>query len=262
MNSLGRKVLIASLGMLVFLSCLGALLVIELEHWHDATRFVMRDYRRSLLDGELQEALTRAMAEKASYALTGHEHFQIESREAIERAQKVIRESRELLAEQPLSPGDATHAGFLQRQERLVDATEKALDEADLTAKVPGGGASVVVPLQGVYATEVEADDLRRETMEHHRAERADNELELRMHGHRALVLVSITAVACLVWTVFLIAFVRRRIVSPIVSLSGLTEKVAEGDLGQRSPITHRDEIGRLQRSFNQMVVELSLIHI
>ena len=86
MKSLGRKVLIASLGMLVLLAGLCTLLARELSAWHEATTYVMRDYRRGLLDGEFQQSLTRAMAEKANYTLTGDTHFQIEAREAIEAA--------------------------------------------------------------------------------------------------------------------------------------------------------------------------------
>ncbi|HEX6361981.1 MAG TPA: histidine kinase dimerization/phospho-acceptor domain-containing protein, partial [Albitalea sp.] len=257
MKSLGRKAFVASFAVLVLLAGLCTALAIELRHWHDATQYVMRDYRRALLDGEFQEALTRAMAEKANYQLTGDSHFETEAREAIERAEQVTKESRALAQQRPEAPGDSYHVRFLDRQEILLTRTKRALADVDRQMAATGI-ANAIEPLQGVFSTEIEADELRQETMAHHRAERAENEEELRMHGYRALVLVIATVAVSAIWTILMVFYVQQRIVAPITELSDLTSRVAAGDLSHSASVTHSDEIGRLQLSFNQMVVEVA----
>jgi hypothetical protein len=48
-----------------------------------------------------------------------------------------------------------------------------------------------------------------------------------------------------------------RLIVNPIDKLVKVTEKIADGDLTQRVPLTYKNEIGRLADSFNKMVDSL-----
>ncbi|MBL8176612.1 MAG: response regulator [Bryobacterales bacterium] len=49
-----------------------------------------------------------------------------------------------------------------------------------------------------------------------------------------------------------------RRVLEPLKSLISFTRRVAEGDLGSRSPIVSADEVGELATAFNEMVSGLS----
>ena len=51
--------------------------------------------------------------------------------------------------------------------------------------------------------------------------------------------------------------FLRRGIISPILSLAGVTKMIAEGDLSKRAEVKSKDEIGELATSFNQMTDEI-----
>ena len=46
---------------------------------------------------------------------------------------------------------------------------------------------------------------------------------------------------------------VSRRLTAPLLALTAVTERMAEGDLATRARVERRDEIGRLARSFNAM---------
>lgn len=51
--------------------------------------------------------------------------------------------------------------------------------------------------------------------------------------------------------------FVSRRITEPIRILTAVAERVAEGDLDTKAPITSNDEVGTLTKTFNEMTSEL-----
>ena len=50
----------------------------------------------------------------------------------------------------------------------------------------------------------------------------------------------------------------RSRVLLPIQKLTGITQKIAKGDLSQRADIEHNDEIGVLANNFNFMADELT----
>jgi anti-anti-sigma factor len=53
-------------------------------------------------------------------------------------------------------------------------------------------------------------------------------------------------------------AFIRRTIVAPITSLESAATAIAAGSVDQVVAVTSTDELGRLQRAFNQMVASLA----
>ncbi|MGE5248771.1 MAG: GAF domain-containing protein, partial [Bacteroidota bacterium] len=52
-----------------------------------------------------------------------------------------------------------------------------------------------------------------------------------------------------------------NRLINPIITLTGITGRFADGDLSERAPVQSRDEIGLLSYSFNQMADELGSLY-
>jgi signal transduction histidine kinase/ActR/RegA family two-component response regulator len=142
------------------------------------------------------------------------------------------------------------------RQESLLrSALAKFERAAALTSA--GGAADAAERLRLTYDYEPEAEALWLDIAAYHRAKRLDNERALRDHGRRSQVLAAAGAAAFALGIFLLIAYVRRRVVGPLKTLAQLTGSVALGDLTRRVEVTHEDEIGDLQRSFNRMITDL-----
>lgn len=60
-----------------------------------------------------------------------------------------------------------------------------------------------------------------------------------------------------ILFTTFFALFLTRRITRPLRQIQEAAERIAEGELDQRLSIGFQDEIGKLARSFNHMVVQL-----
>jgi signal transduction histidine kinase/CheY-like chemotaxis protein len=167
---------------------------------------------------------------------------------------------RRLAGDGTAEPGYEDHIRFLERQERVLQFAEDSFKHATATAPV-GGAVDAAAVLGRIYAHETEADALWMEIVAHHRAERLQNEHALMDHSRRALALVLAGVVVFAVAIGLLIGYVRQRVVAPLIALGRLTASVAAGDLSHHIAVTRIDEIGQLQRSFNQMVVDLQRQH-
>lgn len=260
MNSLGQKVLVASFGALIVLLGGYALLAMDLAQWNDASAHVMRDNRRAMLDGQLHVALTRAVGESASYAISGNNDYRDEAAVALQRAHEAVRLLRQAASAAPPDEGSAADLAFLERQESLLRATAEGLRQATAALSVAGksaASAGSADAMRLIYAHEAEADALWKEIAAHHGAEQLRNEQTLLDHsrGAQFLMLAGVLAFALAVG--LLMHYVRRRLVLPLTALAQLTGRVAAGDLKVRTEVTRGDEIGQLQRSLNSMVDDL-----
>ncbi|WP_088285891.1 ATP-binding protein [Ideonella sp. A 288] len=258
MNSLGRKVLVASLSVLLLLAGCFSLVAREVALWDLETSYVMRDYRRAVLEGVYRESMTHGMAEMTSLLLTGSQRYRDGATHALDRAAEAANQLREIFDKGPAHPGDRIHIEYLDRQARLLATTRAAYDQLIATLSEVGT-VDAAGMLNRIHEQEVEADTLWIEIVRHHRVELEENEAALRSHSQRAGALVLVSLAAVVVWVSLLVYYVRRRIVGPLINLAQLTKQVAAGDLSPRATVTHRDEIGQLQRSFNQMVEEVTV---
>ncbi len=257
MNRLGPRVLAASLSVLLLLAVCGVLIIQELRRSDAATAHVMRDYARALLEGQFHEALTRATGEAAAYVQSGNEDFRQEAIDALERAQRAVASLRKLVEEGAAIPGDHSQVVQLEGQESLLRQSQAGIGRA-IEAMSAGGGADIRLLLSQVYSSEEPAELLGQATAANHQREQAENERALYEHSQRVRWLVAASATVLAIWFGLLVAYVRRRIVGPLATLSGLAASVADGDLTVTAPVTHSDEIGELQLGFNRMVSELA----
>jgi len=53
--------------------------------------------------------------------------------------------------------------------------------------------------------------------------------------------------------------YISRRISAPILALTGVTGRMAQGDLSSRANVQSRDEFGQLGRSFNEMAAQVEM---
>lgn len=256
MKSLAQKVLVLSLGALLLLASLYVLVTREMDSWNDASTQVMRDYKRAMLDGELHAALTRATGETASYVLTGEDRYRAEAAEAIERAEVAVGSLRQVASEPRHITEDDTHLRFLERQERMLGVTRERFARATVAAPRMDAAATAEA-LSEIYANEEETDALWEEIADHHRTEQVNNVAIVQDHSVRARILFLGGAAAFAFAAILLIGYVRRRVVRPLTLLARLTQSVAAGDPTARAEVTHADEIGQLQHSFNKMVADL-----
>jgi signal transduction histidine kinase/ActR/RegA family two-component response regulator len=260
-NSLGRKVFVASIGTLALLFACYVYLALDLAKWNGASSYVMLDYRRSMLDGQLHAAMTRAIGESAAYALTGNHVYEKDAEEALAQAHEAVRGLRQALELSTSDLEQVEHEAFLVLQERLLRQTEAAVRQASTALSGPGktaGTAGAAETVKSIYAQQAAADALWAAIVAHHTAELLENEQTLHDHSRRAqfVVLAGVFAIALALG--LMIYYVRRHIVQPISVLARLTGRVAAGDLTGRSEVTRGTEIGQLQHSFNAMVDDLA----
>ena len=260
MNSLGRKVLVASLGVLIVLFGCYALLAVDLAKWNNASAHVMLDHRRALLDSQLHAALSRAVGESAAYALTGNRDYQRDALEALQQAHEAVDELQQVAVPVLTGAPSVTHEAFLDRQTHLLRMTEAGLQQAMAALATPGkaaGTAGAADTMGSIYDHLADADVLWTAIVAHHNVERIENEKWLRKQSQLAQAFLLAGALAILLALGLLVYYVRRHVVHPLTALARHTAMVAAGDLSRRTEVARGDEIGQLQRSFNGMVDDL-----
>jgi two-component system NtrC family sensor kinase len=84
----------------------------------------------------------------------------------------------------------------------------------------------------------------------------AEVDRQLAVNARRA---VGLSGAAILAIVIILWLFFHRRVVRPVAQLLEATNLVAEGDLEHQLPVHRNDELGLLQRSFNDMIRRLAV---
>jgi histidine kinase len=68
---------------------------------------------------------------------------------------------------------------------------------------------------------------------------------------------VAFAAAAAILAALFVSVFTASRIVTPIRAMTNASQRIADGDYGQRVPVPGEDELGALAQSFNRMAETL-----
>jgi nitrogen fixation/metabolism regulation signal transduction histidine kinase len=88
---------------------------------------------------------------------------------------------------------------------------------------------------------------------------RSYNELSIARQGLKQIYILALTlALLLALFSALALAFLlSRRLSDPLAALAEATQAVARGDFTQRPPVSSRDELGILTRSFNSMTAQL-----
>lgn len=258
MNSLGRRVVIASIGGAFLVLACYALVGYQLEQWTRATDRVMLNYERALHDGRLRVALTRAAGEAASYVLSRDPDYRAEAEEALRHAQQALDALQRILETTPSHDEIDLHRLYVQRQTELLQSMRARVEQVLDTLPTTTDDAGLRRLVRIVYADEAQTDALWTEMAAHHQADLRQGEQSLRIRSRISRsIAIGATATVLLAIAV-LVHYVRRHVVAPLAALARLTEAFGAGDLKLRSPVTDGNEIGQLQLSFNHAAEQIA----
>ncbi|MGR3293185.1 MAG: response regulator [Candidatus Scalindua sp.] len=82
--------------------------------------------------------------------------------------------------------------------------------------------------------------------------------LEIELTARRNMQISYIVLGSAILVFIFFIRWSRNRVLKPILQLTEVTQKIAEGDFSRRAEVVTRDEIGALAINFNKMANELT----
>ena len=260
-SRLDFKLISISTVALVIVSALALDSIFDLIELKRLAQVQMRDARQGAFNADFDIALVRAAGEAAAYATTRNSAYLSEATEALTKAETALNSLQETLANRPDTRGlEAKHMAFLERQRHLlalvkngVQAVQGLNPSADLASTRP--------VLDEIYAYEPGAEQLRPQIAAHREAEFAANEQAMRKRAQHTIYDFLASVMLFIIFMVALVSFTRRVIVRPLDRLASAAAAVAKGKFDQRVAATGRDEVGRLQIAFNEMVNDLQRHH-
>lgn len=270
MNRLRQQIMLASAIPLLLFGGGSALIMHELGHWNLSAAQLRLCNERALLDGQFQVAMSRATSEWAGFLLAGDADYRAEARVALEVARNTLERIKHIEAEEHALPiiGSQWHQGLLPvpgkpvpgdirpRQESLLKLLSAAI--AELEVHIRSGGETSGERMRILYANERFADQLWADASATHARMRSDSQQTVDQHHRLVIGLIFASLLALALAVAALLFFIGRGIVRPVIEVAGSAGKVARGDLDQRVDVCHRNEIGELQGSFNEMVAHLA----
>jgi signal transduction histidine kinase/ActR/RegA family two-component response regulator len=257
-RTLTTKVTYAALIFLILPATAGMLAIANIRSASRATeRLSGLIAEEAHISGNFEAAAFRAIAESVSYARTRNPEFREEALEALEALDTHVAqlEALELLDQAVLVSGDS-RAGLYEQRRALAGDLRSAINmlfvavaganEAEINRRL----ATLKEPEDQIELFDQQLDQL----LTHDKLIVADTAHELSQSAiYSAALAFGLFALMIMLALILL----RRQIVRPIKQLALVAGIVAHGDLSQETPITSADEIGRLQRSFNQMLGSL-----
>ncbi|MBD2525066.1 response regulator [Nostoc sp. FACHB-133] len=202
---------------------------------------------------DLNLQLTNAETGQRGYIITGEQRYLEPYNAAIELLNQKVKELQKLTADNPNQQNrlDTLQPLLTQRMAVMKDVIELRQSqglEASQKAILTDQGKQLMDQIQKVIqAMKTEENALLKQRSERARA------------AARQTIASIIYSIPLFSLILGLIGFaLTRHISAPLKQVSGLAEKVADGDLSVSLPDSDRyDEIGVLTRTFNQMIVNL-----
>ena len=260
LRSLNQKMIVAAAFVLVVVLMFTTLAASALLTLRSKANHLVTIGRQAELSGDLDTNIVRAAGELATLIATGRQQYEVEAAEALARAQRDLDQLAELPTYASSNSTPITLSDLFQRQSALL-----ARLQADFTmiqsAREDRTPQNIASLLDRVFAYEQPAVQLHADLTSYFDRENNNNQREVAA----AIRNVIASVVAMLVALVLIIGLgailLQRQIIRPILALSSAAHGVAQGDFQHEVLVTNYDEIGELQRLFNQMVVSLRQQH-
>lgn len=252
----GRLVLIG--GACVVLFILAAMLVMRTVAATRSSTYVLSEQTRRVDHGhEYIIHLHRAVAETQAYMLTGETEDGDEAREALTDAQEQMDALSALTQSTLINDELRAHRQALFEQRTALFNTVSEGVEQTIEAVETNNSAVIRETGEAFEQLEQQIDRLEDTADAEVNVEIAAVTEEVETGFERTLYAVTAVTILMISATLGGIWFGRRTIVKSVVLLSAAARAVANGDLGQTIEAKQNDEIGTLQRSFNEMIAKL-----
>jgi signal transduction histidine kinase len=217
----------------------------------------IHDMEQGALNADFDVALVRAAGEAASFTITKNQTYLAEAQRALLLARTALDRLRKTLGDNPPTEGlEGKHLAFITRQRGVLAMVERGLSAAQNLGTITEQTRLDQV-LDDIYAYEPKTEILRAEVSEHRELEATTNARDMQ-DDHQKLIYAFVGNFVVLIALIGIaLFFTRRFVVKPINRLALVASAVAQGDFGQQTAVTGKDEIGHLQSAFSQMVNEL-----
>ncbi|HUS17056.1 MAG TPA: response regulator [Chloroflexia bacterium] len=255
--SLNRKFLVVALIILAVFAIRTALVVNDVTSLQAAARAQLRTTAPDRAYADFAAQLHRAVVNTVAFAGSSGPDYQVRAQEALAAATAAIRTGEATVPELGDTVEAAQFRAFLDRETAVLATVRHGLDAIGV-ARAGGDPAVLAQAVDTLMAYETPAARLDTDVaavLEHR--SRADQARIDDLVG-RTLIIMLVSLVLLVLLLVAAGVDTNRSVVGPINRLSAAA--VTGGYLDQEVAVTNQDEIGTLQRAFNQMVRNLRAV--
>jgi anti-anti-sigma regulatory factor/HAMP domain-containing protein len=256
---LTKKVAIAALACLIFIAATALIAITSNLTMRNTVRQLSEQAAKQVaVNGELNYQLARAIARAQVFYYTRKETDRLDAQRLLREAQaseadfQAAEVNAEYLDQQLLSE----HTAMLERRHALLDRAQREF--ADLEkANTDQNDVAIRRSIVALIQTDRESGQLTQDIngLLDREAAAASAGIDTLMWRGLAAVGFAFGLIALLIPV--MLVLLQRKIVRPIRHLSAVLELVANGNLTRPVPVTNKDELGHLQRDFNQMLCDL-----
>ncbi len=256
---LTKKVALSALACLAFIAAAALIAITSNLTMRDTVRQISEHTARQVaISGDLNYQLARAIAKAQVFYYTRKDTDRLDAQRLFrdvrmsEASLETIGASTEVLDPQLF----AEHKAMLERRQALLERAQREFtdlvqantDQEDLAAR-----RSIVALIQ----TDRESGQLTQDINAILDREAAAASAGINMLIWRGLFAIGLAFGLIALLIPLILILLQRKIVQPIKHLSAALGRVANGDLTPSVAVTSTDEIGHLQRGFNQMLHNL-----
>lgn len=256
-HTLTRQVIATTATFLLLLVVAGIISVATIFENQNATSELTQNRIKEIdTTGHFNTLMGRAIGEVFAFARTGEPEDRAEAQAALVEAESNLATLSGFSNERFNAQEQNTRIVLQQRRVLLFQQVRQYVGDA-IRALEAGNDASADRALEVLEQFEADSEQIETES----------DALELRdgiavsaafANGtRRDLVIVAGLLLSFMVLGAVIVVLVRRRIIQPINRLVQAVGLVAQGDLDQRVAVQSNNEIGQLQRAFNEMISEL-----
>lgn len=246
-----KKLLLASLSMMVPLLFVGGLSIWASQHIHRALQDLEPTYIQTLILGEIEATINRQLKEISDYLTEGDK----DAREELIKFRQILAEQLEDLKRLTPPSGEAQDIKDLEVLYLQIDKeTQEILSLYDQGKKE----AAIELMEKVLEQTTLEAfEDIIQKLIQVSK-QASITALQTIKRIERDSWIILVLGILCsLIFGIIAAAFISINISRPIEELKKATEIFGEGHLEYEIPLRTQDEIGTLIDSFNNMAKKL-----